>query len=1583
MRRAVALVCSVATVIGVGLAAASSSPAIAAAGGYRPASKLGKPYALPRQSRVHKPLGKFSGGDTSQTAIQRAEAAASARAKSTGRPVTVAGLTTETESVVANPNGEFTMRSYPVPVRVREAGRWIAVSTNLRRAGGMLSPRALPGDSVRFSSGGTGPMAVIQAGNASLALWWPRRLPVPTVAGPSATYRDALPGVNLVLTADGGAAGGFSDVLVVTSPRAAQEVSSLQLRITGRGTHLEAAKGGGLVAPLARGGSFVAPAAVMWDSGTSARGVAARAAAVAGRAGGVRAAGGPVAASSVQGPGRGALAAQVGVGVSGGGSRLRLVPDAQLLTSPRADYPLYIDPSLYLNTNGGGSLQAYDPVQSTCTSSHFDGKGGAPYDDSPVGYDDWGGSCAVGDTDYGLFQVGMSTALGASGVTIATATVNASIAYFSACSGAVTVTLSWIGKINSNTGWPGPGVNGSNTNATASYSPGESCSDTVYTDDGVLVSKGFNVIDDINAINGSPSNFTFRLWETGSEASNEDDHVQFASGHWNSDGPYLQVQFFDQPSTVQTSTMEESTEPGGTSDVYACATSEASAPAVVPTQAGNGVYTGATYSDPDGQSILGGRVHYFLASDPFNPADANSYPETTSDVSSTPVKETYSRAWDTAPIPWSWLAEQTNGATVGWVTAAYTGTAPVGSTTYGPFWTPSYSQTCYFDDYWDQPEPPTVTAGFDQSTPAAVGSTISFTITQSSNDANLPSEYVWDLDAKPATSGTIPDSQLCTTSSTTTPDCVINSSTGTATLNVVVPSPGPHLLWVYEVDSKGVPSGMSDGALADSSGDSSNEQTPAGAWAGFTFTGAADSPVSYTTGSSLQANFDSALQANAPYDNTLISNSSGAACSAFAGNGWSGEFYEPQLTAAGWNPGSQVTVDGSSFTLPTFGSCGADNLLAANQTIGTGSSAGVNGSAVTFLATSTFGEVGVPGLMTGSPDENDAALESDVTAPAVMGGTPVTGSGCLATQGGFGAQCIPATGTVNYASGCALGTSVQYTLTAPDWVDGPSDIQAVSTADEASTSGETADDSKIYAFSVPLDPACQLLSVTLPDVGEYASVASPSGLRISIPALHIFGLSVRNTTTATPVQATAQNPTGTPCAAPCATPASHAWTGAFESPIEDAYAPPSGVTWGDQTIRMALSPNISAPAGSQIRIRLSNPGFLDSDGTGPLQIGAASIALAAAAPATTAPPNELYFGGADTVTIPEGGDVYSDPLTLPFAVTAGQELIVSLFITNSTLPGLPVNAVASGGVTWFAPAGTNETQDQTGNPFTGTGSSWIGAVPVLAGVDVTTAAPASDLNGLASPGAPTVVVAGDNVTDAFSSSALGDSIDAPSKRLAGQLYSQGITTVNGEIAYGAVDAGIQSNQLLSDGTAGGGVSLVARLDRDILAEPDVGTVIIDEGLEDLLMSGAGKTAVTASDDNMSNAYAVLDNQLNAYGINVILATMTPCAGYTNSTTGTSCSTSVADPVRSTVNGYLESNQIGYPVNTLQPYCTADLDAAVTNGVSTEQLASADDAGDYVNLTWAGYAAMAGELNPANYADSPCPLSPNEYPQPPS
>lgn len=1467
---------------------------------------VGKPYALPKDQPRRGPLGSFS--SSAQTPLQHQEAAAEAEAAKLGRPVAVASLTTEQEMVTASPDGMLTMTSYPLPVRVQQDGKWVPVSTDLRASGGMLAAPALPGDTIQFSAGGTGPMAEIGAGASSLALWWPSPLPAPVVSGPSATYQNVLPGVNLVLTAENGPTGSLSEALVVSSAQAAQEVKSVDLRVTSRGARLEA-KDGGLVAPLTGGGEFVAPPATMWDSGTSGKDLAARAAAMGGRPQGVAPAGGATARSSIQGPGRYALTGKVAAQVADGGKELRLVPDAAMLDSSQTAFPVVIDPTLYLETNGGGSLQAYDPVQSGsgCTGSNYNS---SIYYDSPVGYDNFqAGNCQDEDTDYALYRVGVSTALGATGVTIATATVEASVAYSSDCGVSAVVRLSWIGGIKSSTGWPGPDVMADNTDERATFPPdADSCNDTLVTDDGALVSESFNVKPDINKMKGA-SNFTFRLWEPAGigdgNPTSEDYHVQFANGKHDSDGPYLQVQFFDQPATVSTSTMEESTS-SNDSNPYACATSTSAAPAVVPTSAGGGVYTGAVYSDPDGHTQLGGTVRYFLASDP------SAYQTTATAASAVPSSSgSYSEAWDTAPIPWSWLSTQTDGAIVGWQTEAYTGTDTVSGTTYGPFYSAAFSGTCYFADYWDVPEQPDLTATVNTDTSPA---SVTITISQSPNDANPPSEYVYALDNEPPVAGSIPDSQLCTTDEATTPDCVINSS-GDATLTFDAPAPGPHTVSAYEIDSEGQTTG--DGQVQ--------------------FTAPADTPPQpFTSGSSLQANFATALSSGYA-DNTIISNSSGSPCSANGGDG-EGEYFDAaQLAAAGWAPNGQITIDGASFTLPDYGSCAADNVLAANQTIGAGS--GVSGSELVFLATSTVGDVAVPGQMTGDPN-TDTSLVSDVTAPAVMGGEPVTGSGCVeapefATQG-----CVPATGTVTYASGCPAGVTRQsYYLTAPDWVEGPDDIQAISIPDRVNSDGEQADSPKIYAFAVPLYQDCTVLSVTLPDIGPSVYVTTAGGLQI--PALHIFGISVSNTTTATPEADGTQ----------AALPSGQSWTGAVESPVQDAYAPPSGQTWGDQTFREDVVPDASQAESGQVRIQLSDPGFLAADGDGPLQIGAVTIAEGILGAIPAGPPMPLTFGGSTSVTIPEGGTVYSDPLTLQ--VTAGWPLLVSVYIENSSLPVLPGNLWPSAGLMWWSASGTgDETGDQTGTPFTGTSAGVGGVTGVLTAVDVTTA------------GDPTVVVAGDNIIDGAGSDALSDSLNVPSDRLAGQLYSQGLTT-----GYGVVDAGIEANQVLTSDTANGGVSLVARFAQDVLAEPDVGTVIIDEGLQDLLSSAPSETT-------MDTAYAVLTNILNAAGINVIIATMTPCDGYADD--GHSCTASVTDPTRYDV----DSDILGADIGTGVPYCPAETDSTVSNGGSPEALATSPtdyDSGDHANLSFAGYAAMADAFNPADTQYGPCSFGPNNDP----
>jgi hypothetical protein len=188
-----AVVSAAVSIAVLGLPAVSAAASAAAS---PPQTPLGKPWQPPAQSAPNKNLAVLGSGGTGASAQVDA---ASAQARATGQPVTVSGLTTGTTSVTASPNGTETSQTYVLPVRVQQGAAWVPVDTTLRSgAGGKLQPAAVPGDSVTFSAGGTGPVAVLSAAGTQLALTWPSPLPAPIVTGSSATYPDVLPGVDLV-----------------------------------------------------------------------------------------------------------------------------------------------------------------------------------------------------------------------------------------------------------------------------------------------------------------------------------------------------------------------------------------------------------------------------------------------------------------------------------------------------------------------------------------------------------------------------------------------------------------------------------------------------------------------------------------------------------------------------------------------------------------------------------------------------------------------------------------------------------------------------------------------------------------------------------------------------------------------------------------------------------------------------------------------------------------------------------------------------------------------------------------------------------------------------------------------------------------------------------------------------------------------------------------------------------------------------------------------------------------------------------------------------------------------------------------
>ncbi|GIH62415.1 hypothetical protein Msi02_32320 [Microbispora siamensis] len=239
------------------------------------------------------------------------EAAASAAARSSRHRVEVTGSRTGTETVYANPDGSFTVEQRSRPVRVRRGDDWVPVDPSLRRASdGSVTPGATT-TGLRFSGGGTAPLATMSGGTWSMSLAWPAALPTPSLSGETATYRDVLPGVDLLVTASND---GFSERLVVTSRSAAADPALREVAFSLRSTGVSVLAGGdgGLVGRDEGGETvFTAPPPLMWDTAVS--------------------------------PGAPPRQARVGLTLRDGTLTLR--PDLSFLRDPATRFPVTIDPS--------------------------------------------------------------------------------------------------------------------------------------------------------------------------------------------------------------------------------------------------------------------------------------------------------------------------------------------------------------------------------------------------------------------------------------------------------------------------------------------------------------------------------------------------------------------------------------------------------------------------------------------------------------------------------------------------------------------------------------------------------------------------------------------------------------------------------------------------------------------------------------------------------------------------------------------------------------------------------------------------------------------------------------------------------------------------------------------------------------------------------------------------------------------------------------------------------------------------------------------------------------------------------------
>lgn len=227
------------------------------------ASGLLTPTAAATQPPAVTSLPEAISGPSVDTAD---EASATRTAQRTGKPVEVLDQTTENTQVLANPDGTFTLKSHRRAVRVKQNGVWRPIDTTLHaNPDGSLTPVAADQD-VTFSGGGVTPLVTVRHAGKALAFSWPAPLPVPVIDGDTATYPEVLPGVDLCLVAH---ADSYSQVLVVHDAKAAANpaLADIRMTVTGTGLTLQVGPDGSLTATDADGVAVLrGPAPVMWDS---------------------------------------------------------------------------------------------------------------------------------------------------------------------------------------------------------------------------------------------------------------------------------------------------------------------------------------------------------------------------------------------------------------------------------------------------------------------------------------------------------------------------------------------------------------------------------------------------------------------------------------------------------------------------------------------------------------------------------------------------------------------------------------------------------------------------------------------------------------------------------------------------------------------------------------------------------------------------------------------------------------------------------------------------------------------------------------------------------------------------------------------------------------------------------------------------------------------------------------------------------------------------------------------------------------------------------------------------------------------
>lgn len=359
---------------------------------------------------------------------------------------------------------------------------------------------------------------------------------------------------------------------------------------------------------------------------------------------------------------------------------------------------------------------------------------------------------------------------------------------------------------------------------------------------------------------------------------------------------------------------------------------------------------------------------------------------------------------------------------------------------------------------------------------------------------------------------------------------------------------------------------------------------------------------------------------------------------------------------------------------------------------------------------------------------------------------------------------------------------------------------------------------------------------------------------------------------------------------------------------------PKGIL-GSATLRQVVRTSV---AGERLRVRLSNVA-----NSNPLRISGVTVAEAESPASPTIKPQTLkpvLFDGRREVTIPAGAEYLSDPVA--FAPSALQSLTVSIHYAEE--PSAQTSHPGSRATSYVLPG---DHLADPAMPGAKTFEHWFS----LASVEAEACGPAA-----------AIVALGDSITDGRGATTNGNDrwTDGLAARLQASPKLRHLSVLN---------QGIGGNRLLNDGL---GPNALARLDRDVLAQPGVRYLIVLEGINDI---GTLTRDAPVSDavheqlvSRMIGAYRQIVLRARARGIKVIGATILPFVGN-----GYYHADARNEADRQAVNRWIrEPNNFDAVI---------DFDQVIRDPARPERMLAAYDSGDGLHPSPAGYRAMSDAI----------------------